>query len=65
VGAHAISRAGMLTLSAQVTSLDGREQVSGTVNGTDPDTTGTALACMLRERGATAILDQIREPTSR
>jgi hydroxymethylbilane synthase len=65
VGAHAISRAGMLTLSAQVTSLDGRERVSGTVDGTDPEMTGMALAGVLRARGADAILDQIREPTSR
>jgi hydroxymethylbilane synthase len=65
VGAYAIRRAGVLTLSAQVTSLDGREQVSGTVNGTDPEMAGSALAGILRERGADAILDQIREPTSR
>jgi hydroxymethylbilane synthase len=69
VGALAVSRDGGLTLSAQVTSLDGREQVSGavtgTVTGTGPEATGAALAAALRERGADAILDQIREPAAR
>jgi hydroxymethylbilane synthase len=65
VGALAVRRAGVLALSAQVTSLDGREQVSGAVTGTDPETTGTALAATLREQGADAILDQIRRPASR
>ena len=68
VGALAVSRDGVLTLSAQVTSLDGREQVSGTVTGTvtgtGPEVTGAALAAVLRERGAVAILDQIREPAA-
>jgi hydroxymethylbilane synthase len=69
VGALAVSRDGGLTLSAQVTSLDGREQVSGAVTGTvtgpGPEATGAALAAALRERGADAILDQIREPAAR
>jgi hydroxymethylbilane synthase len=65
VGALAVCRDGVLTLSAQVTSLDGRERVTGTVTGTGPEATGAALATMLRERGAGAILDRIREPVSR
>jgi hydroxymethylbilane synthase len=65
VGALAVRRDGVLTLSAQVTSLDGREQVSGTVKGRDPEATGAALATALRQRGADAILDQIREPAAR
>jgi hydroxymethylbilane synthase len=65
VGAHATLAGGVLVLRAQVTSLDGREHVSATVTGTDPDTTGTQLAAILRHRGADAILDQIREPAGR
>jgi hydroxymethylbilane synthase len=65
VGAIATRHDGMLSLSAQVTSLDGREQVTGTVTGTDPEETGRALAAMLRERGADAILQAIREPAAR
>ena len=55
----------LLALSAQVTSLDGRERVAGTITGTDPEATGAALASVLRDRGAGAILDRIREPTAR
>jgi hydroxymethylbilane synthase len=65
VGALAVRRDGVLTLGAQVTSLDGRERVTGTVTGTGPEATGAALATVLRERGADAILDRIREPVSR
>jgi hydroxymethylbilane synthase len=65
VGAYAVRRDGVLTLNAQVTSLDGREQVTGTVAGTDPEATGAALAATLRERGADSILDQIRVPAAR
>jgi len=65
VGALAVRRDGALILSAQVTSLDGRERVSGSVTGTDPEATGAALAAALREQGADAILDQIREPAAR
>jgi hydroxymethylbilane synthase len=65
VGAHAIRCDGMLTLGGRVTSLDGREQVSGTIVGTDPEATGTALAATLRGRGAEAILARIREPAVR
>jgi hydroxymethylbilane synthase len=65
VGALAVHRDGVLSLSAQVTSVDGREQVTGTTTGTDPEAAGAALASVLRDRGADAILDQIREPASR
>jgi hydroxymethylbilane synthase len=65
VGAFATARPGAVFLSAQVTSLDGRDQVNGTVTGTDPETAGAALAATLRERGADAILDAIREPAAR
>jgi hypothetical protein len=48
-----------------VTSLDGRQRVSGTLTGTDPEAVGAELAAILRGRGADAILDQIREPAGR
>jgi hydroxymethylbilane synthase len=65
VGAHAIRSDGVLTLSAQVTSLDGSQRVTGTATGTDPEATGTELAGILRAKGAGAILDAIREPAAR
>ena len=65
VGALAVRRDGALSLGAQVTSLDGRERVTGTVTGTDPEATGAALASVLRERGAGTILDAIRQPAAR
>jgi hydroxymethylbilane synthase len=65
VGALATRRDGVLSLSAQVTSLDGRSRIAGTVTGDDPEAVGAALASMLRERGADVILDQIREPAAR
>jgi hydroxymethylbilane synthase len=65
VGAYATRAAGLLTLSAQVTSLDGTQKVTGAVAATDPETTGTQLAAVLRDRGADAILNQIREPAAR
>ena len=65
VGAYATRSGGLLTLSAQVTSLDGTQKVTGTVAGTSPETTGTELATVLKDRGADAILDQIREPAAR
>lgn len=65
IGALAVRRDGVLSLSAQVTSLDGRERVTGTITGTDPEAAGAALAAVLRERGAEAILDAIREPAAR
>jgi hydroxymethylbilane synthase len=65
VGAHAAWSGGVLTLNAQVTSLDGRQRVTGTLTGTDPEAVGAGLAAILRGRGADAILDQIREPAGR
>jgi len=65
VGAHAVRSDGMLTLSAQVTSLDGQQRVTGTVTGPDPEAAGRELAALLRDRGADAVLDQIREPAGR
>jgi len=65
VGAYATRSAGVLTLSGQVTSLDGRRRVTGTVTGTDPAVAGAGLAGLLRARGANAILDEIREPAAR
>jgi hydroxymethylbilane synthase len=65
VGAYATRLDGVLTLTGQVTSLDGRERVTGTVTGADPEAVGASLAALLRERGADAILDQIREPAPR
>jgi hydroxymethylbilane synthase len=65
VGALGVRKDGVLSLSAQVTSLDGRERVTGGINGTDPEAAGVALAAMLRDRGAGKILDKIREPVTR
>jgi hydroxymethylbilane synthase len=65
VGAYATRSGGVLTLSAQVTSLDGRERVTGTVSGHSPEAAGTELAAILKSGGADAILDAIREPASR
>jgi hydroxymethylbilane synthase len=65
VGAYATRTDGVLTLSAQVTSLDGQQKVTGTVTGTSPEATGAELATILRDRGADAILNQIRQPAAR
>ena len=65
VGALATRRDGMLSLYAQVTSLDGRSRVDGSGTGADPEAVGASLAAALRERGADAILDQIRERAAR
>jgi hydroxymethylbilane synthase len=57
---------GGLTLTAQVTSLDGRRQVSGSASGTadSPEQLGAALAAALLDRGAGRILDEIRPAAS-
>jgi hydroxymethylbilane synthase len=65
VGALATRHDGVLSLCGQVTSLDGRDRVTGTITGADPEATGAALAATLRERGADAILDRIRQPAGR
>jgi hydroxymethylbilane synthase len=62
VGAYATRSDDVLTLGAQVTSLDGQQRVTGTVTGSDPVATGAQLARLLRDRGADAILNVIREP---
>lgn len=64
VGAYATRADGLLTLSAQVTSLDGQQRVTGTVSGTSPEHVGRELAGVLRDRGADAVLNQIREPAA-
>jgi hydroxymethylbilane synthase len=65
VGAYATRADGLLTLRAQVTSLDGQQRVTGTVSGTSPEYVGAELAGVLRDRGADAVLNQIREPAVR
>jgi hydroxymethylbilane synthase len=67
VGAYARCLRGELTMIAQVTSLDGRRQVTGSERGPDsePETLGRRLADRLRVQGAEEILRQIREPTAR
>ena len=65
VGAHATRADGIVTLSAQMTSPDGRQKVTGTAVGTSPETTGTELAALLKDQGADAILDQIRQAAGR
>ena len=65
VGALATRRDGLLSLTAQVTSLDGRARVAATGTGADPEAVGASLASALREQGADAILDQIRQPAAR
>jgi hydroxymethylbilane synthase len=65
VGALATRADGMLTLRGQVTSLDGRQSVTGTVVGTGPESIGRELAGRLRAQGADAILDRIRKPADR
>ena len=62
VGAYAVAAGPDLTLTAQVTSLDGRHQVTGSAAGTDPEQLGAALAATLLERGAGQILAEIRPP---
>ncbi len=65
VGAYATHAGGMLMLRGQVTSVDGRQAVTGTVTGADPESIGRELAGVLRAQGADAILDEIRKPAER
>jgi hydroxymethylbilane synthase len=65
VGAYATRSDGILTLRAQVTSLDGRQRVTANATATDPEIIGVELARVLRTKGADAILDEIREPVGR
>jgi hydroxymethylbilane synthase len=62
VGAYAEPSGGGLKLTAQVTSLDGTRRVCGSASATDPEQLGRTLACSLLERGAEAILREIRAP---
>ncbi|MFJ6217261.1 hydroxymethylbilane synthase [Streptomyces sp. NPDC092296] len=67
VGAYAETRPdGSLSLFAQVTSLDGRQRVSGTLTGpsSEPEKLGTALAGRLTDQGARSILDALRTATA-
>jgi hydroxymethylbilane synthase len=56
--------AGALTLAAYVGSLDGSRSVRGEreLSGAEPEELGVALAAELLERGADAILDEVRAP---
>lgn len=65
VGAYAVQGGPGLRLHAQVTSLDGCRHVSATGTGDDPEDLGVSLAGTLRQRGAEAILQEIREPATR
>jgi hydroxymethylbilane synthase len=60
VGAHAVVTGPGLTLTGQVTSLDGRRQLTATAAGTDPEQLGADLAAMLLHQGAGQILAEIR-----
>lgn len=62
VGAYAVQSGDGLTLTAQVTSLDGTLRVFGTSNGTDAQQLGETLAHTLLKQGAETILRQIRTP---
>ncbi|MGH3277318.1 MAG: hydroxymethylbilane synthase [Streptosporangiaceae bacterium] len=64
VGAYAVAERTGLTLTAQVTSLDGRQQVTGSATGDDPEQIGAALAASLIDRGAAKILAAIRPARS-
>ena len=60
VGAYAVSSGDGLTLTAQVTSLDGAKRVSDSATGRDPEQLGRDLARKMLECGASAILGEIR-----
>ncbi len=60
VGAYALSSAAGLTLTAQVTSLDGTQRVSASATGTDARLLGETVAHTMLEQGAEVILRQIR-----
>jgi hydroxymethylbilane synthase len=64
VGAYAVATGPGLTLTAQVTSLDGRRQVTGSATGADPEQLGAALAATLLSQGAGQILAEIRAPAA-
>ena len=64
VGAYAVVAGPDLTLTAQVTSLDGRRQLTATAAGTDPEQLGADLAATLLKQGAGQILAEIRTPAA-
>jgi hydroxymethylbilane synthase len=62
VGAYAVPSGDGLTLTAQVTSLDGTKRVYDSATGTDPEQLGRTLAHTMLGHGAEAILQEIRAP---
>ncbi|HEX5294335.1 MAG TPA: hydroxymethylbilane synthase [Streptosporangiaceae bacterium] len=62
VGAYAEVTGPGLTLTGQVTSLDGRRQLTATAAGEDPEQLGADLAATLLGQGAGQILAEIRTP---
>ena len=62
IGAHGEIEGGELELEAIVASLDGKDLIRGTIFGdpSDPEATGLALAQKLLDKGAGAILAEIR-----
>jgi hydroxymethylbilane synthase len=62
VGAYATASAAGLTLTGQVTSLDGTAQVTDSASGADPEQLGFDLAQAMLARGAGDILAGIRAP---
>jgi hydroxymethylbilane synthase len=64
VGAYAEVTGPGLTLTGQVTSLDGRRQLTATAAGDDPEQLGADLAATLLSQGAGRILAEIRTPAS-
>ncbi|WP_291990720.1 hydroxymethylbilane synthase [Candidatus Accumulibacter sp. ACC007] len=61
LAAHAMLEDGLLWLRGFVASPDGRQLLAGELRGTpdDDEAVGRALAQMLRDQGADAILDQL------
>ena len=62
VGAYAVVTGQELILTAQVTSLDGRRQLTAAATGAEPEQLGADLAATLLSDGAGQILAEIRTP---
>jgi hydroxymethylbilane synthase len=62
VGAYATASGPGLTLTGQVTSLDGTAQITDSATGANPQQLGSELAHAMLARGAGAILSGIRAP---
>ncbi len=62
IGAYGKADGDVLTLHAQVTSVDGKRQVEASCSGplSDPEKLGVQVAGLLLDQGAEAILTQIR-----